>query len=279
MSLEFYIGDIIDSITDIVAEVVNATKQGVKAVGKMSVSAVVGTGRLISKLVRKVKTEYNKAKVDRELTHKELERLLNNVDLSVGNAEKWIEKRNKSVYVYDEFDFDVEQLYVRDLAKNLRYMPEEFIEEINCINAEFDNAYDLTPKKRQELVERTVKLRESLEDGLRRDFAVIKTIIGKDFNDEEMENVTESMIKAIKEPEFYESIKKLLNYVQEADEADVKCKHVHHYASELIDYILGEESQEEIKTVVGKNLYEENIEVGKIKDNKKQSSANVLRKG
>ena len=279
MSLEFYIGDMLRSIADVVSEVVRATARGAKAVGKVSASVVVSAGHSIARLAKKIKTEYIRAKEERELYHKELEQLLKNIDLGAEKAEKWIERQPQQTYYYDEYDFDTEKYYIEDLVNNVYCLPEKYSEDVSVIYEKFQRSYDMTPSEREDVVMETQKLRVLIEDELRRNYATVKTLMGEDFTEEEMQNVSESMIEAIKKPEFLESLKKLLNYLREADEKDAKCKHKHHTATELIQEILNEEELP-ATFVDGGNFYEENIDIGEAKEDfKKVNNKNYSKRG
>ena len=279
MSLEFYIGDMLRSIADVVSEVVRATARGAKAVGKVSASVVVSAGHSVARLAKKIKTEYIRAKEERELYHKELEQLLKNIDLGAEKAEKWIERQPQQTYYYDEYDFDTEKYYIEDLVNNVYCLPEKYSEDVSVIYEKFQRSYDMTPSEREDVVMETQKLRVLIEDELRRNYATVKTLMGEDFTEEEMQNVSESMIEAIKKPEFLESLKKLLNYLREADEKDAKCKHKHHTATELIQEILNEEELP-ATFVDGGNFYEENIGIGEAKEDfKKVNNKNYSKRG
>ena len=279
MSFEFYIGDMLRSIADVVSEVVRATARGAKAVGKVSASVVVSAGHSVARLAKKIKTEYIRAKEERELYHKELEQLLKNIDLGAEKAEKWIERQPQQTYYYDEYDFDTEKYYIEDLVNNVYCLPEKYSEDVSVIYEKFQRSYDMTPSEREDVVMETQKLRVLIEDELRRNYATVKTLMGEDFTEEEMQNVSESMIEAIKKPEFLESLKKLLNYLREADEKDAKCKHKHHTATEFIQEILNEEELP-ATFVDGGNFYEENIGIGEAKEDfKKVNNKNYSKRG
>ena len=278
MSLEFYIGDILRSIADVVSEVVRAAYRGAKAVGKVSASVVVEAGHSVARLAKKIKTEYVKAKKERELYHKELEQILKDIDLGTEKAEKWIEQKPTPTYCYDEYEFDAERCYIEDLLSNTYCLPKEYYKQAKILYNRFEQSFDMTASERENVVIETQKLRVCIEDELRRDYAIVKTIMGEDFTDEEMQNVSESMIEAIKNPVFNESLKKLLDYVREADEKDAKCKHKHHSASELIREILNEE-EIPVTFVDGGNFYEENIEVSENKEEKKKNNKSYSKRG
>ena len=278
MSIEFYIGDMLRSIGGLVADVMDAAYQGAKAVGRLSVSVVVGAGKSVANLVNKIKDEYNRAKEERELYHQDLERLFSDIDLSVAKADKWIEKNQKSTYVYDDYSFEIEKCCIEE-AKESQYLSEELRLEVEELYSEFQNSYELNVKQREKLCERAYKFRTKLDDELRRNLAVIKTLIGEDFKEEEMVDVQKSIIEATKHPDFYESIKKLLKYVQEADEKDSKCKHRHHSASEVIAYILNEQPAE-VNYVQADDMYSENVGIGKeTKEFNKKTEQKTIRRG
>ena len=266
------------SIGGLVADVMDAAYQGAKAVGRLSVSVVVGAGKSVANLVNKIKDEYNRAKEERELYHQDLERLFSDIDLSVAKADKWIEKKPKSTYFYDEYEFDAERYYIEDV-KNSQYLSDELSTEVEELYNEYQNSYELNAKQKEALAKRTYNFRVKLEDELRRNLAVIKTLIGEDFKEEEMEDVQQSIIEATKHPDFYESIKKLLKYVQEADEKDSKCKHRHHSASEVIAYILNEQPAE-VNYVQADDMYLENVGIGKeTKEFNKKTEQKTIRRG
>lgn len=278
MSIEFYIGDMLRSIGGLVADVMDAAYQGAKAVGRLSVSVVVGAGKSVANLVNKIKDEYNRAKEERELYHQDLERLFSDIDLSVAKADKWIEKNSRSTYVYDDYLFEIEKCCIEE-ARESQYLSEELRLEVEKLYSEFQNSYELNVKQREKLCERAYKFRTKLDDELRRNLAVIKTLIGEDFKEEEMVDVQKSIIEATKHPDFYESIKKLLKYVQEADEKDSKCKHRHHSASDVIAYILNEQPAEVSYEQVD-DMYAENVEVGTVNQQiDKKNQNNKFKRG
>ena len=278
MSIEFYIGDMLRSIGGLVADVMDAAYQGAKAVGRLSVSVVVGAGKSVANLVNKIKDEYNRAKEERELYHQDLERLFSDIDLSVAKADKWIEKNSRSTYVYDDYLFEIEKCCIEE-ARESQYLSEELRLEVEELYSEFQNSYELNVKQREKLCERAYKFRTKLDDELRRNLAVIKTLIGEDFKEEEMVDVQKSIIEATKHPDFYESIKKLLKYVQEADEKDSKCMHRHHSASDVIAYILNEQPAEVSYEQVD-DMYAENVEVGTVNQQiDKKNQNNKFKRG